>query len=234
MEASILIVDDDLQMGELLSAKLSSEGFDVAHARDGARGIAMVQEWQPDLVILDALMPGMDGWEACREIRRISRVPVIFLSCVTGEKEKVRGLNLGADDYIGKPFSSSELLARIRAVLRRSELTAAGGDGSLYVDGDLTIDLARREAESGGGAAALTLIEARILDCLIGYVGQVVPQERLIRRVWGGDAEGSRDESLRQHIRHLRQKLEPDPRHPQRLVTRRGNGYQLRRLVPEG
>lgn len=234
MEASILIVDDDVQLGELLGTRLSAEGFEVAHARDGAHGIALVQEWRPDLVILDALMPGMDGWEACREIRQISRVPIIFLSCITGEKEKVRGLDLGADDYLGKPFSSSELLARIRAVLRRSEATAAAGGDSLYVDGALTIDLARREAKSDRGAAALTLIEARILGCLIGHMGEVVPQERLIRRVWGSDAGGSPDESLRQHIHHLRQKLEPDPRHPQRLVTRRGNGYQLRRLAPTG
>ena len=230
MEASILIVDDDLQLGQLLAARLASEGFGVAHASDGPAGIAMVEERKPDLVILDALMPGMDGWEACQQIRKMSRVPIIFLSCVTEEKDKVRGLDLGADDYIGKPFSSIELVARIRAVLRRTEGKTLPPEGSPYVDGELTIDLSRGEAQSGNGRVMLTRIEVQILACLIGRDGEVMPREQLIRQVWGSDASALLDDNLRQHVHHLRQKLEPDARHPLRLVTRRGEGYQLRRL----
>ncbi len=229
MEASILIVDDDIQLGELLGDRLTSEGFRVAHAHDGVEGLAALREQEPDVVILDALMPRMDGWEACREMRRISEVPIIFLSCVTEEKDKVRGLELGADDYIGKPFSSIELVARIRAVLRRSQVKAPRREESLYVDGELAVDLAHREAQSCRGPVELTLTEMRILFCLIGHEGEVVPREQMLIRVWGNTSNAS-DDSLRQHIHHLRHKIEHDPQHPERIVTRRGEGYQLRRV----
>jgi len=228
MEASILIVDDDVQLGELLGDRLTSEGFRVALAHDGIEGLAALRELDPDVVVLDARMPRMDGWETCREMRRISEVPIVFLSCVTEEKDKVRGLELGADDYIGKPFSSVELVARIRAVLRRSQAKAPRQEESLYVDGELAIDLARREARSCRGPVELTLTELQILSCLIGHKGEVVPRERLLVTVWGNRSKAS-DDSLRQHIHHLRQKIEHDPQHPRRIVTRRGEGYQLRR-----
>lgn len=231
MEASILIVDDDLQLGEVLGARLASEGFEASYVGDGPTGIALVEERRPDLVILDARMPGMDGWETCREIRKRSEVPIIFLSCVTEEKEKVLSLNLGADDYIGKPFSSVELVARIRAVLRRSGARRPA-DGP-YVDGELVIDLARREVKSAQGPIALTPTEAQILACLIGQSGEVVPRERLITLAAGEEGQMS-DDSLRQHIHHIRQKIERDPRRPKRIVTRRGDGYQLRRQMPRG
>jgi len=228
MEASILIVDDDAQLGELLGDRLTSEGFRVAHARDGMEGLAALREKEPDIVVLDARMPRMDGWETCREMRRISEVPIIFLSCVTEEKDKVRGLELGADDYIGKPFSSIELVARIRAVLRRNQAKGPQPEPSLYVDGELAIDLTRREARSCWGPVLLTPTELQILTCLIEHEGEIVPRERLLVRVWGNTSNAS-DDSLRQHIHHLRQKIEHDPQHPGRIVTRRGEGYQLRR-----
>jgi len=229
METTILIVDDDIQFGELLSSKLRSEGFGVLHAHDGAEGIEVVRERRPDLVVLDALMPRMDGWEACREIRKTSEVPIIFLSCIQEEKDKVRGLDLGADDYIGKPFGSSELLARIRAVLRREGPKSPRREEKIYVDGELVIDLARREAQLGGDPVTLTATETRILASLVRHEGEVVPQERLLAEVWG-QVDGPSGDTVRQHIHHLRQKLEPDPRRPRRIVTRRAEGYQLRRL----
>lgn len=229
MEASVLIVDDDVQLGELLGDRLTSEGFRVALAHDGTEGLAALREQEPDVVVLDARMPRMDGWETCREMRQISKVPIIFLSCVTEEKDKVRGLELGADDYIGKPFSSIELVARIRAVLRRSQARAPRPEESLYVDGELTVDLVRREAHSCRGPVALTRTEMQILSCLIGHEGEVVPREQLLIKIWGNRSNASGD-SLRQHMHHLRHKIELDPQHPKRIVTRRGEGYQLRRV----
>jgi DNA-binding response OmpR family regulator len=204
---------------------LAKEGYPVATAAGGEKGLRQFYAERPDLVLLDVMMPGMDGWEVCARLRELADTPIIMLTAKTAESEKLRGFRLGVDDYITKPFSLAELTARIRAVLSR----AAPGqpdDASIFRAGPLTIDLRKRQALLDGQVLDLTPTEFRLLALLGRQAGRAVAQEELLREMWGEYREQG-DSALRRYVWLLRQKIEVDPNAPQRLVTVRGYGYRL-------
>jgi two-component system KDP operon response regulator KdpE len=222
-QRTILIVDDDQGLRELIRINLEHEGYKVVQARNGIEGLSCVREHRPDIVVLDINMPEMDGVEACSKIRDFSQVPILMLTALVQSQNVVTGLDQGADDYIGKPFNMDELLARIRALLRRSPAAHRPLEAG---SGDVQIDQQKREVMVRGEAVDLTPTEYQLLLILAENAGKVVEHERLLRSVWG--QEYTRDNDyLKVYIWHLRRKLEKDPRSPELLLTEWGVGYRL-------
>jgi DNA-binding response OmpR family regulator len=225
----VLCIDDDVRLFELLASYLGENGVHLEHAADGRQGLATLERGVFDAVLLDVMMPGLDGLEVCRRIREKSRIPVIMLTARGDETDRVVGLELGADDYVPKPFSPRELLARLRAVLRRT--ATAGGEPPLVV-GNVSVDLGAREVRVGGGVVELTALEFDLLVALARRPGRVVPREVLLEEAGRGDVTVS-DRTVDVHVSHLRKKLGDDPRAPKLIKTVRGVGYVLaRELLP--
>ncbi len=220
----MLVVDDEPQIVRGLTIILRSAGYVVEAAETQAQALAAVSSRPPDALVLDLVLPDGSGVEICREVRSWSQLPILVLSAVGDEREKVRALDAGADDYVTKPFGTEELLARLRAVLRRS----VGDGGSPRVEvGELVIDLADRRVTRSGREIHLTPIEFDLLRVLAGHHGRLVTHRQLLREVWGPEY-GSETHYLRVHIAHIRAKLELDASRPQYLVTEPGVGYRLR------
>jgi len=222
----ILVVDDEPRYVRLIEANLKTEGFDVLKAYDGESGIEQVVSQSPDLLLLDIMMPGMDGFATCKRIREFSNVPIIVVTAKGDERDRVRGLDLGADDYIVKPFSATELLARVRAVLRRAARSADGYEQENIYHDNLRIELARAEVILDNKVVYLSATEYRILLQLARNIGKVVSAEQLLRDVWGEEYMKDK-EILWVSISRLRQKLELDPHQPRHIVTRSGIGYTM-------
>jgi DNA-binding response OmpR family regulator len=226
MNERILIVDDEPRYVRLMEANLITEGYQVLKAYDGLQAVNTVAEQKPDLVLLDLMMPVLDGFGACERIRGFSDVPIIIITAKGEEQSRVRGLDLGADDYIVKPFSATELLARVRAVLRRSKKAVTTSKESIFHHGSLTIDFARAEVFVDGKMVYLSATEYRLLLQLAHNLGQVLPSEQLLADVWGPEYSEDK-EILWVSISRLRQKLEIDPKDPRHIVTRSGLGYVM-------
>jgi two-component system KDP operon response regulator KdpE len=226
MPARILVVDDEPKLLELVRWILERSGFEVLEVQDGREAIRKVQEELPSLVLLDVMMPNMNGFETLREIRKFSNVPVIMLTVQASETDKVHGLELGADDYITKPFSHRELVSRIRAVLRRSQMPPHSDQRLIRVDDRLSIDFDRREVVVNGRSIKLRPTEYRLLYHLVNNAGRLLTHETLLTKVWGREY---RDDSqlLRLYITYLRQKIEEDPSHPKYILNERGIGYRF-------
>ena len=222
----ILIVDDEPRMRRFVRMNLELEGYQVIEAENGLQAIEKVREDLPDLVLLDVMMPEMDGFEALQGIRQVSTVPVIMLTIKSDEEDKVKGLGLGADDYITKPFSPRELTSRIQAVLRRATMLAPVRKTTVTIDGDLSVDFQRREVISRGQQIKLRPTEYRLLYHLINNAGWVMTHETLLSKVWGYEY---RDDThlLRLYITYLRQKIEPNPANPKYIFNERGIGYRF-------
>ena len=220
----ILVADDDRDLVDLLTYWLKSHGYDVLRAFDGEQAIARWREGKPDLVILDVEMPKVDGFEVCRKMSGESTALVLFLTCRDREADEVRGLDLGADDYLGKPFSPRQLLARIRALGRRAIAAPHISTSSLVSVGPISLDSMRHEAMRNGIKVRLTPTESRLLHLLLTHSGQVLTTDVIVERVWGYDDAGDTG-LVKTHIRHLRQKVEPEPNAPQYIVTVPGVGY---------
>ncbi len=229
MSAKILVVDDEPQIRRMMRVTLSGSGYQVFEARTGEDGLLKFRECLPDLVILDWNMPGMGGLETCRELRRGSDVPVIILTVRNAEKDKVAALDAGADDYITKPFGMQEMLARIRAALRRAPTAPEGGPHS-FVAKDLEIDFENRRVRVKSQSVRLTPKEFDLLRYLISQAGKPVPHRELLQAVWGPDY-GDQSDYLRVVINHLRKKIEPDPSHPVFILTEPWVGYRF--AIPE-
>ncbi len=223
---TILVIDDDERIRELVAEYLSTRGFSVDTAQDGESGLARLQGAGYDLVVLDVMMPGRDGFEVVREIRRDSRVPIIMLTARGDETDRIVGLELGADDYLPKPFNPRELLARIQAVLRRSDEPIAAT--ARLAAGPLTVDLDRRLVELQGTPIDLTTTEFELLRTLVAHAGRVISRERLMELARGEDF-ASFDRSVDVHISHIRRKLGDDPKKPTFVKTVRGVGYTIPR-----
>ncbi len=222
----ILVVDDESRMRRFIRMNLDLEGYRVIEAENGMEAVSRVRDDLPDLVLLDVMMPEMDGFEALRLIRETSNVPVIMLTVKGDEDDRVRGLELGADDYVTKPFSPRELASRIKAVLRRSEMPASAEEAIIKVDDRLQIDFNRRRVIVDGEEIKLRPTEYRLLYHLVNNAGWTLPHETLLAKVWGHEY---RDEThyLRLYITYLRQKIEEDPAHPKYILTERGLGYRF-------
>ena len=220
----VLVIDDEPPILELVTFNLEREGFKTATARDGEEGLAVFRRFAPDLVILDLMLPGLGGLEVCRNLRMESQVPIIMLTARQDEVDRVLGLELGADDYVTKPFSPRELVARVRAILRRAART--GDDGALGL-GDLRIDVAARQVYLAEEPVELTRTEFELLLALAGSPGRVWGREALLGQVWGGEFFGD-PRTVDVHIRHLREKLKENPAEPRYLETVRGFGYRFR------
>jgi two-component system KDP operon response regulator KdpE len=221
---TILLIDDDPVLLELVANQLQTAGYRAQRASDGPAGLQLAAESKPDLVVLDVMMPGMDGWELCKQLREKSPVPIIMLTAKSEEIDKLRGFRLGVDDYVTKPFSFAELLARIGAVLARAE-RGAGSAPHLTSD-DLTIDFDQRRVTVAERVVELTPTEYRLLEFLAHHINRTVPTETLLVEVWGPEYAGEIE-----HVKHfiwtLRKKIETDPGDPQHLITERGFGYRL-------
>lgn len=224
MSKTILIVDDEPRYVRLMEANLISDNYQVLKAYNGEQALELVAKQNPDLVLLDIMMPVLDGFTVCERIRKFSTVPIIVVTVKGEEQDRVRGLDMGADDYIVKPFSATELLARVRAVLRRAARPTSVPTPSVFHHGAMDIDLAKAEVFLNGKMVYLSATEYRILLQLAQNVGTVIPSEQLLRDVWGVEYQNDK-EILWVSISRLRQKLEKDQNSPQHIVTRSGVGY---------
>jgi DNA-binding response OmpR family regulator len=234
-DRKILVVDDEERMVRFIRLNLEHDGFRVIEAFNGNQAINKARSNLPDLVLLDVMMPDLDGFEVLRVLREVSSVPVIMLTAKGEEEDRVRGLELGADDYITKPFSPRELVSRVRAVLRRTETATATTHGLIEVDDRLKIDFDRREVWVDGKLVKLRPTEYRLLYHLVQNAGWVITHDQLLAKVWGYEY---RDEPhyVRLYINYLRKKLEEDPANPKYILTERGIGYRFvdfRRSKPE-
>ncbi|MDA1329671.1 MAG: DNA-binding response regulator [Chloroflexi bacterium] len=224
MTIRVLVVDDEPRFVRLVEANLLTEGFEVLTGTNGNEAVQKAADEKPDLVLLDVMMPEMDGFEACERIREFSNVPLIMLTAKGNEEHRVQGLNLGADDYIVKPFSANELLARVHAVLRRARASAAESNESVLKHGELEIDLARAEVRYRGEQISLSSTEYRLLLEFARNAGETLTAEKLLEGVWGEEYKDEK-EILWVSISRLRQKLETDPKRPKLIQTRSGAGY---------
>jgi two-component system, OmpR family, response regulator len=221
-------VDDELSVQKLLTYPLRKEGYDVIPALDGREALDRLRDDDFDLVVLDVMLPRMDGFDVCRAIRSRSTVPIIMLTAKTEETDKVLGLELGADDYITKPFSIREFSSRVKAVLRRASFAQAEAQFEEPIDaGELQIDFEKRSVTVRGELAQLTYVEFEILAALARAPGRVFSRTMLLERVWG-DAAYRDPRTIDVHIRHLREKLEAEPKTPELILTVRGVGYRFR------
>ena len=225
MPTSILIVDDEPRYLRLLEANLCTEGYEVITAQNGKEAIEMFSANPVDLIVLDVMMPLMDGFETCQRIRQYSNVPIIILTAKGEEYDRVRGLDVGADDYLVKPFSVMELLARVRAVLRRAQVSESGQD-RYFEHGNLRIDLARAEVWRGENPVFLSATEYRLLLQFAHNIGKILSSEELLGSAWGPEYRSDK-EILWVTIARLRQKVEDDPHNPKHIVTRSGLGYLM-------
>jgi DNA-binding response OmpR family regulator len=226
--STILLVDDEDAVQKLLAYPLEREGFRVVQARDGEEALTRFAAEHVDLVVLDIMLPKLDGLEVCRRLRSQSSVPIIMLTARDDELDKVLGLELGADDYITKPFSIREFRSRVRALLRRAAAPRAGGMGDEVISADgLRIDLGRRQVDLDGRQVALTYVEFELLRTLASNPGRVFTRQMLLEALWGGSAYRE-PRTIDVHVRHLREKLEQDPREPEYIFTVRGVGYRFR------
>lgn len=223
----ILLVDDEQSIQTLLSYPLRKDGYHVTSAVDGREALQRFEEARFDLVILDLMLPKLDGVEVCRELRSRSQVPIIMLTAKGSETDKVAGLEVGADDYITKPFSMREFRSRVKAALRRSRMANSPPEEELIDHGDLVIDFERRMVTLRGEEIKVTYVEFEILGALARSPGRVLSRETLLEHVWG-DSEYRDPRTVDVHIRHLREKLESDPKDPEFLFTVRGVGYRFR------
>jgi len=232
-EATILVVEDEASFVEALTIGLRREGFDVVVATDGAQALEMFDSAQPDLVLLDVMLPKVSGIDVCRQLRKQTQIPIIMVTAKGAEIDTVVGLEVGADDYVTKPYRLRELVARIRAVLRRTELNG-GADGASGVSsgvvqvGEVSLDPDEHRVSVSGRELALPLKEFELLHLLLANAGRVLPRETLIDRVWGADYVGD-TKTLDVHVKRLRSKVEVDPAVPTRIVTIRGLGYKYER-----
>ena len=225
--ATILLVDDEESVQKLLTYPLEREGYRVVQARDGEEALARFEADGVDLIVLDLMLPKVDGLEVCRRVRASSSVPIIMLTARDDEVDKVLGLELGADDYITKPFSIREFRSRVRALLRRAQLSAVDHRGETIEHEGLTIDLARRSVEAHGVGVQLTYVEFELLRTLAAHPGRVYSRQSLLEALWGS-ADFRDPRTIDVHIRHLREKIEVDPREPEYIFTVRGVGYRFR------
>jgi len=228
MTHKLLLIDDSPDLQKLVGMYLERDGYEVIRASNGQEGLRQLTRQQPDLILLDIMMPEVDGWETCRRIREVSNIPIIMLTAKSQEKDIVRGLEMGADDYITKPFEPSELRARIRSLLRRTkEMATQDRSPQVLEDEWLYIDLSRRVIKVDDQPIELAPTEFRLLAALVRKLDCVIPHRQLLRQVWGPEYS---DEIhyLKLYIRYLRQKLEKDPSDPQYLLTEWGVGYRFR------
>jgi DNA-binding response OmpR family regulator len=222
----ILLVDDDPDIWKMLGTFLRESGYQVLTAASAIEGLRVLFNERPSLILLDVMMPGMDGWEMAARVRELSDVPMIVVSAKDSEVDKLRGFNLGIDDYVTKPFSLMELAARIEAVLNRAEKARQASTQRHYVFGELTVDLDRRQVVRGDMQIDLTPTEFRLLQCLVENANTAVSEARLRETVWGA-LRGIDSGYVRRYIWFLRRKLEVDPAHPQLIRTVRNYGYRL-------
>src|SRR3954463_4071306 len=225
--STILLVDDEDSVQKLLAYPLERDGFRVLQARDGEEALARFSEEQVDLVVLDLMLPKLDGLEVCKRLRAESQVPIIMLTARDDELDKVVGLELGADDYITKPFSIREFRSRVRALLRRASVARSGGPQETIAAHGLTLDVSRRSVEVLGRAVQLTYVEFELLRTLAAHPGRVYSRRMLLESLWGA-ADYREPRTIDVHVRHLREKLEPDPAEPEFILTVRGVGYRCR------
>lgn len=230
MTTRILVVDDAPEMTWLLQSALDKEGYKVQVAHNGTEALRTAYAFQPDLILLDVMMPEMDGWETLRRLREFSDVPVIMLTAVADPESTVQGLDIGADDYVGKPFEIHELKARIRAILRRAAQAPAESSQLLRFDGgDLVIDPAAHKVTVRGTTVDLTPTEYKLLLYLAHNAGRTLSYGQILDNVWGPGYEDS-PTNVKVYVRHLRSKIEADPRQPRYILTRWGVGYYLARI----
>ena len=229
MTVQILVVDDEPRYVRLMEVNLISEGFQVIKGFNGQEAVDAVDQHHPDLVLMDVMMPLVNGFEACERIREFSNVPIIMVTAKGDEQDRVRGLDVGADDYIVKPYSASELLARVRAVLRRAQLSGGTFQQSTFAHGNLRIDFARAEVFKGAEPVFLSATEYRLLLQFAQNLGRILTSEELLENVWGYEYRDDK-EILWVSISRLRQKLEDNPKSPQHIVTRSGLGYSMPHL----
>ncbi|PSB01296.1 response regulator transcription factor [Merismopedia glauca] len=226
----ILVIDDDAAIAELVSINLEMAGYEVTQAYDGLKGQALAVQMQPDLIMLDLMLPKVDGFTVCQRLRRDRRtadIPVLMLTALGQTQDKVEGFNAGADDYLTKPFEVEEMLARVRALLRRTDrIPQAAKHSEILSYGPITLLPERFEALWFAQTVKLTHLEFELLHCLLQRHGQTVSPSEILKEVWGYDPNDD-IETIRVHIRHLRTKLEPEPRHPQYIKTVYGAGYCL-------
>jgi DNA-binding response OmpR family regulator len=234
MAEKILVVDDEISLQETVSYSLTKEGYQVEVAGDGDAGLELARTLKPDLIILDVMLPGLDGFEVCRILRQETNTPVLMLTARDDEIDRVVGLEVGADDYLPKPFSMRELIARVKALLRRVRLireevgtsAAEGGQPQVMVFGNLTIDTGRREVLLDGQVIALKPKEYELLSFMGTNKGRVLSRELILERVWGWGFVGD-SRTVDVHVRWLREKIESVPDKPQRIITVRGAGYRF-------
>lgn len=229
MVDKILVVDDEPRFIQLVEANLTTEEYEVITGVDGQEAVDKVAAESPNLVLLDVMMPVLDGFEACERIREFSVVPIIMLTAKGEEKHRVRGLELGADDYIVKPFSANELLARVKAVLRRAKISDSLQGQAIFSHGDLKIDYARAEVNLKDNPVFLSATEYRLLLQFAHHIGNTLTAEDLLTNVWGPEYKDDK-EILWVCISRLRQKLEEEPKKPSHIVTRSGKGYTMPEL----
>lgn len=233
MAAKILVVDDDPTMLKMVEGHLQGSGYTVKSASDGSIALRITADWEPELILMDVMMPVMDGFTTTQRIREFSAIPIIILTAKGDERDLVRGLDAGADDYVVKPFSAQELLARVRAVLRRSETQGLEDyHHKIFRHGDLVIDVDRASVVVRGEEISVTATEFRLLVTMAGSMGDVLTREELLSSVWGPDYRNEKT-ILWVTLSRLRQKIEVDPKQPIHIVTRQGIGY-IMPLLPEG
>jgi DNA-binding response OmpR family regulator len=221
----ILVIEDEEDLVKLLSSKLGREGYQVLPACDGVEGLRILHEQHPHLILLDLMIPRMDGWETCRQVREYSDIPIIVVSALDTVDHKCRCLALGADDYVTKPFNLKELVARISAALRRYGYPSAESP-MVEIDNYLVVDRARRRVATDGQWKELSPTEYRIFNCLLENAGRILTHQSLLTQVWGWEYADETD-YLKVYIHHLRKKIEPDPREPCYILTERGLGYRF-------
>ena len=226
MPKRILVVDDEARYQRLLDANLRTDGYDVVTASNGVEAIEVFSAQPIDLILLDVMMPEMDGFDTCQRVREYSNVPIIMLTAKGDEKDRVRGLDLGADDYLTKPFSATELLARVRAVLRRADVSTESNQTRYFTHGDIRIDFARAEVWRENEPISLSATEYRLLLQFVHNVGKIISAEELLASIWGPEYRKEK-EILWVSIARLRQKLEIEPHSPKHIVTRTGLGYLM-------
>lgn len=224
-QAKILVIEDEEDVVHLLTLRFEQEGYEVISACNGVEGLRVLQQEHPNLVVLDVMMPRMNGWETCKRIRQYSDVPIIMLTALGQETDKVRGLELGADDYVTKPFSLAELVARVRAALRRGKQPLAA-NVTVQIDDRLIVDRAQRQVVVDGRKMELSPTEFRILDCFLDNLGRILTHQSLLTQVWGWEYLDETD-YLKVYIHHLRKKIEENPSKPRYIVTERGLGYRF-------
>ena len=234
MTEQILVVEDELVLRETLEYNLKKQGYEVLSAGDGDQAVEVAREEHPDLILLDIMLPGIDGFEVCRILRQEMNVPILMLTARGDEVDKVVGLEVGADDYLTKPFSMRELLARVKAQLRRVRLfreeyateELEASQANIIRSGNLTINLGRREVRMDGELLALKPKEYELLTYFVQHSGRVLSRDQLLQKVWGWDYSGG-SRTVDVHVRWLREKIESDPANPTRIITIRGAGYRF-------